>query len=102
MTDAMTTVATTAALLITAAARVAAGMSFARTRSLRQALPVLLDLLTAAGLLRLAAAPSWSALTVTTLIIGLRRLVTAGVRTAESAVGVRPPPPPTVDRSTGR
>ena len=88
MTDTMAAAAATAALLITTAALVAAGISFARTRSLRQALPVLLDLLTAAGLLRLAAAPSWSVLIVTTLITGLRRLVTAGVRTAEGAVGV--------------
>ncbi len=88
MTDTFAVVAATAALLVATAALVAAGMTFGRTRSLRQALPVLLDLLTAAGLLRLAAAPSWTVLTVTALIVGLRRVITAGIRTAEGAVGV--------------
>ena len=101
MTDTAAAVATTAALLVTTAALVTAGIAFARTRSLRQALPVLLDLLTAAGLLRLAAAPSWGVLAVTAIVIGLRRLVTAGIRTAQGAVGVRPPPTPTADRRTG-
>ena len=87
MTDTIAAVTATAALLVATAALVAAGTAFARTRSLSQALPVLLDLLTAAGLLRLAATPSWNVLAVTAIVIGLRRLVTAGIRTARSAVG---------------
>jgi hypothetical protein len=74
-----------AALATIAAAILAGALVLLRTRSLRQALPVLLDLLTAAGLLRLAAAPTWSALAVTAIVIVLRRLVTAGIRTASAA-----------------
>jgi hypothetical protein len=46
---------------------------------------VLLDLLTAAGLLRLSATPSWSALAVTAVVVVLRRLTTAGIRSAVQA-----------------
>jgi hypothetical protein len=78
----VTTLLGSAALLVVAAAVVAAALVLARTRSMRQALPVLLDLFTAAGLLRLAATPSWTTLGVTAVVIVLRRLVSAGVRTA--------------------
>ena len=61
---------------------IAGAVVLVRTRSLRQALPVLFDLLSAAGLLRLAAAPTWTGLAVTAIVIALRRLVSAGVRTA--------------------
>jgi len=74
-----------AALLVAAAAIAAAAVVLVRTRSLRQALPVLLEFLTAAGLLRLAAAPTWAGLAVTVAVIVLRRLVNAGVRTAATA-----------------
>jgi hypothetical protein len=46
------------ALLAVAAAILAGALVLARTHSLRQALPVLLDLLTAAGLLGLVATPA--------------------------------------------
>jgi hypothetical protein len=78
----VTTVLSSVALLVGAAAVLAATLVLARTRSLRQALPVLLDLLTAAGLLRLAATPSWTTLGVTAVVIVLRRLVSVGLRTA--------------------
>jgi hypothetical protein len=78
----------TTALLTIAAAILAGALVLVRTRSLREALPVLLDLLTAAGLLRLAGSPSWSALAVTAIVIALRRLLTAGIRTAAAS---RPP-----------
>jgi hypothetical protein len=74
-----------AALLTIAAAILAATVVLLRTGSLRQALPVLLDLLTAAGLLRLIATPTWGALAVTAIVIALRRLVTSGIRTASAA-----------------
>lgn len=70
-----------AALLTTAAAVAAAALALARTRRLRVALPVLLDLFTAAGLIRLAGVPSWPTLLVTALVIALRRLLTAGLHT---------------------
>jgi hypothetical protein len=75
----------TAALLVVAAAIVAGGIVLLRTRSLLQALPTLLDFLTAAGLLRLASTPTWTSLAVTAIVIALRRLVSAGVRTAIGA-----------------
>jgi hypothetical protein len=80
------TAAIGAAAPATIAASILAGaLVLLRTRSLRQALPVLLDLLTAAGLLRIAAEPTWSGLAVTAIVIVLRRLVTAGIRTASAA-----------------
>jgi hypothetical protein len=81
----MTAVIGSAIPLVIAAAILAAALTLGATRSLRQALPVLLDLLTAAGLLRLSLTPTWSALTVTAVVIGLRRLTTAGIRTASTA-----------------
>ena len=81
----MTAAIGAAALATIAAAILAGALVLLRTRSLRQALPVLLDLLTAAGLLRLAVAPTWSGLAVTAIVIVLRRLVTAGIRTASAA-----------------
>ena len=80
----MTSAADAAALLVAIAALLATAVVLGRTRSMRQALPVFLDLLTAAALLRLSAAPAWSALVVTAIVIVLRRLVTAGIRTAST------------------
>jgi hypothetical protein len=86
----VTSVVGAAALLVVAASVVAGGIVLLRTRSLRQALPVVLDLLPAAGLLRLAAAPTWTGLAVTAIVIALRRLVSAGVRTAIGAARTSP------------
>ncbi|QJY50440.1 hypothetical protein HOP40_06565 [Pseudonocardia broussonetiae] len=79
-----------AAFLVVAAALVSAAVVLIRTRDGRRALPVLLDLLTAAGLIRLAGPPSWPVLATTAIVIVLRRLLTAGLRSA-SASAVRPP-----------
>jgi hypothetical protein len=81
----VTAVLASAALVVVAAAILAAAVVLVRTRSVRQGLPVLLDLLTASGLLRLSGAPSWDALAVTAVVIVLRRLTTAGIRTASQA-----------------
>jgi hypothetical protein len=81
----VTELAASAALLVVAAAVRAGALALVRTRSLRQALPVFLDMLAAAGLLRLATAPTWRVLAVTAIVIVLRRLVTAGIHTATSA-----------------
>ena len=75
----------TAALLVVAAALVSAAVVLIRTRELRRALPVLLDLLTAAGLIRLAGQPSWPVLATTAIVIVLRRLLTAGLRSASAS-----------------
>jgi hypothetical protein len=85
----VTAVVNAAALLVVAAAVAAGGTVLLHTRSLRQALPVLLDLLTAAGLLRLAATPTWTSLALTAIVVALRRLVSAGVRTAIGAAARR-------------
>jgi hypothetical protein len=61
------------ALLCTAGGVVAALAVLAATRSPRTALPVLLDLLLAAGLLRLAAAPGWAALGTAAAVVAVRR-----------------------------
>jgi hypothetical protein len=81
----VTVVIGVAALLAVAAAILAGALVLVCTRSLRQALPVLLDLLTAAGLLHLAETRTWAALAVTAIVIALRRLVTSGLRTASAA-----------------
>ncbi len=64
-----------AALLCTALGLVCAAAGLARTRELSQALPVLLELLTAAGLLRLTAEATWQALATAAVIVGVRTLV---------------------------
>ena len=74
-----------AALVCTVLGLVAAGSVLARTRSLQQALPVLLEFLLAAGLLRLGSDPTWRALVTAAVIVALRRLVMAyGMRPARA------------------
>jgi hypothetical protein len=80
----MTGLTATAALLCTVLALVSGAAVLARTRSLAQALPVLLELLLAAGLLRLAHDPSWRAIASAAVIVALRKLVVAyGLRPAQ-------------------
>jgi hypothetical protein len=69
------------ALLVTVAALVAGLLALVATRRPAAALPVLLDLLTAAGLLRLVGEPSWPALATAAAILVLRRLIGLGLRT---------------------
>ena len=52
-----------------------------RTARVRTGLPMMLDLFTAAGLLRLSGAPDLRALAVTAIVIAVRKLVTRGLRT---------------------
>jgi hypothetical protein len=77
--SAVTAVLDAAALLVSTAALVAAATALAVTRRLRAALPVLLDLLTAAGLLRLAADPDWDSIVLAAAVVGLRHLIVLGV-----------------------
>ncbi|MFJ8665475.1 hypothetical protein [Streptomyces sp. NPDC093600] len=69
----------TAAVLITAAGLVSAAAAYRLTRTARQALAVLLDFLTAAGLIRLAGEPSWNSILLAASIIALRKLLGAGL-----------------------
>jgi hypothetical protein len=71
----------TLALLVTAAALAAGLVALLATRRPATALPVFLDLLVAAGLLRLAGEPSWQALASAAAILVLRRLIGFGLRT---------------------
>ncbi len=78
------------ALLCTVLGLVSAAAVLARTRSLAQALPVLLEFLMAAGLLRLTHDATWRALATAAVIVVLRKLVVAyGLRPA--AAGSRSP-----------
>lgn len=78
-------VLSTLALLVTAAALVCGGLAYARTRQIGTALPILLDLLTAAGLLRLSDpdVTGRSLLTAAT-IIAVRKLALVGFHAADA------------------
>jgi hypothetical protein len=65
---------------IGAAALVAGAVAFLSTGRPGLALSVLLDLLLAAGLLRLAGDPEWQALATAAAIVVLRRLIRTGLR----------------------
>ncbi|MDP9466868.1 MAG: hypothetical protein M3P31_06515 [Actinomycetota bacterium] len=80
----MTGLAGTAALLCAVLGLVCGAAVLARTRSLGQALPVLLEFLLAAGLLRLSHDATWRVLATAAVIVGLRKLVVAyGLRPAQ-------------------
>ncbi|SDD39770.1 Protein of unknown function [Geodermatophilus telluris] len=68
------------ALAVSGLALVAGTVALAATRRPALALAVLLDLLLAAGLLRLAAEPTWTSLGTAAAIVALRRLIGAGLR----------------------
>ncbi|HLZ39128.1 MAG TPA: hypothetical protein VKP64_15580 [Mycobacteriales bacterium] len=74
-----------AALLVSAAALVAVAVVFVRTHDARAVLPVLLDLLLAAGLPRLAVLPTWSRIATAAAIVLLRRLIVIGLQTSPTA-----------------
>ena len=81
-----------------ALALVAGAVVLGATRRPAPALAVLLDLLLAAGLLRLAAEPTWTSLATAAAVVGLRRLVGAGLRAGERALS----PPVVAPGSRGR
>lgn len=74
-------------VVLTAAALVAAGAVLLTTHRPVVALAVLLDLLLAAGLLRLAVPPTWTSLASAAAIVGLRKLISAGLRAGRRARG---------------
>ncbi|MGY2127754.1 hypothetical protein [Blastococcus sp. SYSU DS0617] len=75
-----------AALVIGVAALAAGAVVLVRTRRPTAALPVLLELLLAAGLLRLAGDPSWGAIATAAALVLLRRLIGAGLRAGERSL----------------
>ncbi|CAL9596441.1 MULTISPECIES: hypothetical protein [unclassified Streptomyces] len=68
-----------AAVLVTGAGLAAAAAAYRITRDVRRALSVLLDFLTAAGLLRLAGEPAWDGILTAAAVIALRRLIGSGL-----------------------
>ena len=84
-----------AALLCTALGVGCAALVLVRTRELGQAVPVLLEFLLAAGLLRLTSDATWRAIATAALVVALRKLVVAdGLRPAAAARRrVQPSPP---------
>ncbi len=63
-------------LAVGAAAVVVGAVALAATRDLRAALPLMLDLLLAAGLLRLAASSTWTAIVTAAGLVLIRKVVT--------------------------
>ena len=85
MTSALAAVPGVAAQLVTGAALVSAALALAATRRPALALAILLDLLLAAGLLRLVGDPGWTALASAAVVIALRHLVGSGLRSAAAS-----------------
>ncbi len=76
----MTGLLAAAALLVTGLGLAAAGSVLAGTRDGRLALRVLLEFLTAAGLLRLAGDPGWLQIGAAAAVVAVRRLLALRLR----------------------
>ncbi len=87
-------VTTGVALGITAAGLLAAAVVLTATRRPEFALKVLLDVLLAAGLLRLTGQPGWAALATAAAVVAVRRLVGIGLRAGRRPAAALPPPAP--------
>lgn len=74
-----------ASWLVVATAIVLAGVTLAVFGRPVLAMHVLLDLFLAAGLLRLTVNASWTTIAVTAAVVVLRRVLTRGLATADSA-----------------
>jgi hypothetical protein len=74
-----------AALLVVAVGVVSFLTAYAATRTIRSALPLLLDFLMAAGLIRLAGDLSWSGIVLTVAIIAVRKVAAFGVAEKSTA-----------------
>ena len=71
--------------LVVAAALLVSGLVLLVTRRVGVSLPVLLDLLLTAGLLRLSASASWQAIASAAAIVVVRKLATLGIAAARRA-----------------
>ncbi len=80
MTAPLGAVAAPMTLVISAAALISGVLTIAVTGSPGLALSEFLDLLLAAGLLRLVGDPSWRAIATAAAIVALRRLIDTGLR----------------------
>ena len=81
----MTSTIDTVALLVTGAALLSAAATLLATRRVLTALPVLLDMLLAASLLRLTLHPTPGQLGGTALLVLVKRLASAGLRRATAS-----------------
>lgn len=77
------------ALVVAAGGLVAATAAYAATRRPGVAMAVLLDLLLAAGLLRLSGEPTWQRLVTAAVIVTLRRVVTGSLHHGATALAAR-------------
>lgn len=77
----------TAVPLLVAAALVVSAAALVATRDVRQALPVLLDLLLAVGLVRLSATGSWQSIGSAALVVVIRKIVGLGLLRGRTARG---------------
>ena len=71
--------------VVVAAGLALSALTLLSTRRMTTALPVLLDLLLAAGLLRLSATASWQAIASAAAIVVIRKLATLGITAAGRA-----------------
>lgn len=74
------TVTSALAVTLSAAGLVVGAVGALTTRHLRAGVPMMLELWTAAGLIKLSGDPSWPSIILAAIVIGLRRLVTFGLR----------------------
>ena len=101
MSEVLGPVAAVAALVVSAAAVLTGVGTLLATRRPALALSVFLDLLLAAGLLRLTGDPSWQALVTAASVVGIRRLVGAGLRSGARAWSPPSAPPAWSGRPAG-
>lgn len=76
----MNGILTAAALMVTGAGLLVFVATCAATRRIGRALPVLLDFLTAAGLIRLAVDVTWGTICGVAAVVAVRKIATLGVR----------------------
>ena len=81
----MTTLVQQGALVLTAVGLLLGGAASVATRQLLAGLPLLLEFLLAAGLLRLALLDTWVAVATVAAIVAIRKVSTVGIRLANRA-----------------
>ena len=97
MSQALSAVAAGASLALAGAALLSGAVTFAVTLRPALALSVVLDLLLAAGLLRLTGEPHWRAIAASAVVVVLRHLIGYGLRLgAHSWTGPSGPVPAAV------
>jgi hypothetical protein len=97
----MTAVLHQAALLVTLLGLIAAACAGLRLRRVRPPVALLTDFLLAAVLIRLAAEPSWTTLTITAATGALRMLLNSGLRAGVSARRSDPSAAPESEAAAG-